>query len=1381
MTMLTCGLINRKDKRPKLMIKCENKPVTVLFDSGAETCVASAQWLRQNRIKVPMQRSDVTLTAAGGNKMAVIGTADLRYTFGKMTISHPTLIVDGLRSNLIIGADLMEDQGMILDHRNKKISIVNYMHQPITAKQNYLLEPWKEKVVEIECLSMPANTTVLTGGPNLDLGVTSTDKNKNAKIALIHKGNVERKINKGDCIGYVRQLKAEELEVDKNIKVPLIKKKIPTTLLEPILQNVPAGWREKYAKLMQSYSDCFAIDPDTDIGRCGVIKQDIRLQDESKIHSSPARRIPFNLFNLVKQFVQKMLQQRLISPSVSPYNSPIMLVPKPNAPPNGDISSRYRICNDFRSLNSNTIKDKFPLVNLEETLQQVATGKMWSQLDISQAFFQQELTERSKPLTTFNIPGLGSYCYQVSPMGTSNSTSTWSRLITYVFRGLEHIVKYYIDDLIVLNMSGEHPDHLKELTLCLERLRKFNLKCRLSKTRLAATKITFLGHELERGSIRASEAKTMAIQNFPPPHDIASLRRWLGLTGWYRKTIYNYSVIANPLTRLLRNDSTWKSGTLPADALLSFNELKSKLMQRPCLQAPKYDRRFWVSIDASSQGFGLVLSQFDDNKIEHPVVFLSRKTTERESKWPAFRLESESLIWGLRAVRVFTAGAPYTVKTDHKPLCSLNRAKGELFEQVYEKIQPYLPFDIVHCPGIQNKVPDAISRCFPKSKNKDFAVNHISVGVGRTINVGIPPLTDQTTPCLACRLSNEDNRTLHDRQNFYKSDGKPDSDSTGIYYSLSKLKEEYESKFISSLSANSLHLSTENIINYQKQDLELKSIMCFKRYSMWPKSRVLANFISKWASKTVIDDRGIIGHIDREGSFLIFVPKMLRQELLRLSHHAPLSGHQGFNKSWHFLSDSYFWPEMKTDLTIYIQSCETCGRGNPAQNRKRMPLREMEMPTRVGEMAAIDLLGPLPDSNGYKYVVAIQDLFSSYIELIPIPNKQSGTLANAFIDYYICNHSIPKLLISDLGSENTGSMMKEVCKRLQITQRWSSVAHPNSNPSERIMRITLTYLRKYLENNQQWSELIHMLKFSYNSSIHQIKNCSPFYAQYNRRPTVMANIFSPERKSLSECPISQKLSNLFETQRRILENKHKAYLANKKQYDKNSRNQTFVCGQIVYCVARQDRNKSRKFSEPYQGPFYVKSLRPRDNLELMHCHTGKIIFTHANRVKTGSFLVQHFDIRNANNIPCKQPISSPLSSESQIKFHSPLHPVTEEEEEEAFSLPHGQHPPISSYAMQPTTPQSPDGSSASDSPQASPFAHNFVPSQPLPPPADGQNPARQTEGSRIRQFFPSHSRMTRSKTGPQGLPDSILSLYPKERKRRYMMPCQDSTQPRGHE
>jgi len=396
--------------------------------------------------------------------------------------------------------------------------------------------------------------------------------------------------------------------------------------------------------------------------------------------------------------VEKMLQEGVIEPSSSPWSSPVVVVRKRDG--------AHRFCIDFRRVNEVTTPDAYPLPQITATLDKLRGAKYLTTLDLKSGYWQVPLAPASRPLTAFTVPGKGLFQFTVMPFGLHSAPATFQRLLDEVLGPeLEPHVFVYLDDIIIINRTfDEHLDTLREV---FRRLRAAKLRLNPDKCRFCVDQLKYLGHIVDQEGIRTDPEKVRAVAQWPAPRTVKQIRQFLGLASWYRRFIQDFATVAAPLTALTRKNARWHWGP---DETNAFERIKSTLTTAPVLACPDFSRRFFLQTDASTTGLGAVLTQnFPEG--ERVIAYASRTLNTAEKNYSATELECLAVIWGIRRMRDYLEGYPFTVITDHqslKWLQKLDAPTGRLGRWAFELQQ--FDIEIKYRKGALNRVADALSR-----------------------------------------------------------------------------------------------------------------------------------------------------------------------------------------------------------------------------------------------------------------------------------------------------------------------------------------------------------------------------------------------------------------------------------------------------------------------------------------------------------------------------------------------------------------------------------------------------------------------------------------------------------------------------------------------
>ncbi|WVZ53938.1 hypothetical protein U9M48_004823 [Paspalum notatum var. saurae] len=441
-------------------------------------------------------------------------------------------------------------------------------------------------------------------------------------------------------------------------------------------ENAPvAAIPKEISQLLQGFQDVFTEPTSLPPHRCYDHTIPL-IPGATPVNSRPYRYSPLH-----KDDIE---QQGWIVHSNSPFASPVLLVQKKDG--------TWRLCVDYRRLNTLTIKNRFPIPLVEEILDELAGSMFFTKLDLTAGYHQVRMDPADEHKTAFKIHH-GHYHFRVMPFGLTNAPATFHPF-------LRKFVIVFMDDILVYSPSlAQHEQHLKAV---LEQLRKHQFYLKQRKCSFAQPQIEYLGHIISKEGVATDPAKTAAMQNWPTPTSITELRGFLGLTNYYRRFIKGYGILARPLTQLLKKNSfLWTD-----QAQAAFIALKLAMQQAPILALPDFQLTFVVETDACALGIGAVLLQN-----ERPIAFLSKPLGERHRYLSIYEKEFLALIMAVERWRSYLQRNEFVIRIDHRSLAFLSKQNlhSELQHKAMARLMG-LQFKIVYRKGKENIAADALSR-----------------------------------------------------------------------------------------------------------------------------------------------------------------------------------------------------------------------------------------------------------------------------------------------------------------------------------------------------------------------------------------------------------------------------------------------------------------------------------------------------------------------------------------------------------------------------------------------------------------------------------------------------------------------------------------------
>lgn len=736
----------------------------------------------------------------------------------------------------------------------------------------------------------------------------------------------------------------------------------------------------------------------------------------------------------LKVQLEEMLEKGFIRPSTSPWGAPVLFVRKKDG--------TLRLCIDYRELNKVTVKNKYPLPRIDDLFDQLQGSSVYSKIDLRTGYHQLRISSSDVEKTAFRTR-YGHYEYRVMPFGLTNAPAAFMDLMQRVFRDLlDSSVVVFIDDILIYSRSYE--EHAEHLRVVLQRLRDHKLYAKLSKCEFWMDKVAFLGHVVSSEGLAVDPEKIRAVTEWKRPTTVTEIRSFLGLAGYYRRFVEGFSQLARPLTELLHKGVKFIWGEKQER---SFEELKSRLVSAPILTMPITGKDYTVFTDASRMGLGCVLMQEDQ-----VIAYASRQLRPHEQNYPTHDLELAAVIFALKIWRHYLYGVKCHIFTDHKSLKYVFSQKElNLRQRRWLELMKDYDLDIQYHAGKANVVADALSRKSQVNLATVIASEARLIEEMRLMNLYVGA-SQELVKTVATRLTELEAGS-----------------------SLSK-----EMMVISAAIEVRPDLH-ERIREAQQGDPKCQK---FREYA-----------ISDRDTPFKLDDERMLRFGNR-----ICVPddSDLRTLILSEAHDSGYTIHPGEVKMYQNLKRYFWWPNMKQEVTKYVEKCQVCQQVKADRRKSAGLLQPMDKKRGKFEVIAMDFVSGFPRTTGrYDTIWVIVDTLTKVAHFIPLgPDTSGRTLASLFLKSFVKYHGCPREIISDRDTRFTSHFWKSFQENMGTKLRFSTAHHPQTDgQSERTIQTLEDMLRACaLSFPGSWIDHLHLVEFAYNNSYHSSIGMPPYEA-----------------------------------------------------------------------------------------------------------------------------------------------------------------------------------------------------------------------------------------------------------------------------------------------
>ena len=941
--------------------------------------------------------------------------------------------------------------------------------------------------------------------------------------------------------------------------------------------------RELLVAMLYNREEAMAFD----FTHCGRIHPDVAPPQEirtleHKAWQSPGFPVPKKLLPTVISMLQERVAAGTLEECHGPYRNQWFLVSKK--------SGKYRLVDAAMRYNAVTVRDANLPPNVDEISEEFAGCAITSLIDFFSGYDQITLAEKSRDLTGFMTP-IGLLRHTSLVQGATNSVAQFVRVVNRILK--DHIperCRTFVDDVPVkgpmttYNNEEAAPgirryvkEHIVDMDLVLADIERAGGTIG-AKSQFCMPGIKLVGYVCGAEGRSPDSQKVIKILEWEACKDETAARSFLGVCVYYRIWIKNFSLIAEPIYRLLRKGVPFEWGQEQDDAA---NALKLALTSAPALVKLDYGDdagKIILAVDASQKGWGAVLMQEDRDQRRHPCRYESGLWNDAESKYDATKRECRGVLKALKKVRSWLYGVFFILETDANVLVAqLNKSPSDLPGALVVRWLAWIRhfnFEVKHIPGTKHTAADGLSRR-PRSASDDIDEAE-EIDIDDFIDAELAPV--RVFPIATSQADGEQ------QIQWLEGDYSQDSRLIAKYLSTLRRPEQVDKEDFRGFKSRALRYVVLDKILYKRG----------RRGA--PPTRVL---------DTEKEKRGVIA--------------ALHDEL----------GHGGANATYRRVADRYFWDGCHQDVKTYVRECSRC------QFRSSTRLEEPLHPTwttYLWQKVGLDVVY-MPSVEGKKYLVVARDDLSGWVEARALSSATSAAVARFLWEDVICRYGMFAKLVVDGGPENKADV-KALAEKYGIRRVVVSAYHPPANGMiERGHRPITDALAKMTDGGLgPWTRNLHSVLLADRSTVKSTTGKSGFSLIYGSEAILPVEFdvpvwrilawdeatTLPQTLALRAQQIQRRDSDLVKAAARLKKRRVDAKTAFDNSH--RTRSKPINEGDVVLlhdALQEVDMSARKKLGYRWLGPFRVlRSVQDKGTFELSEMHGAKLDGTFAgNRLK----------------------------------------------------------------------------------------------------------------------------------------------------------------------
>ena len=779
-----------------------------------------------------------------------------------------------------------------------------------------------------------------------------------------------------------------------------------------------------------------------------------------------------------------------------------------------------RFCLDARPLNANTILMPYAVPDINESLDNLSGYKMYCSFDLSAYFQQFELEESCRDLVAFLIPGDDKHPPQVwrykrLTFGLVNASFWAQKMLAEslaTFPGCETL-RNFIDDICI--GANTVDEMVAKVTALMEFCRFYNLRLKREKCQICVGAVRHLGFIVSEEGKSLDPARVDSLVNMKSPTHVKGLKSLLGSFSFVRGWLADASTTTAPLTDLLSTAAKkrgWAWGKEQEDALA---ELKILAQTAPTLSKPDHRLPFHIYVDASDVGVGAVLVQWVMDEATgqlkaRGIDYKSRRFSARERAWVVGEKEAFACKYGLEKFREHILMHPdVTLHCDHHNMLNMWSCASAKIARWRLYMQQYEPFKIVHVPGRDNIVADALSRLHLHNLDAPATANEDDEEI-KLAEAGEGGKVEGLMDCTWAQVVSEVNskyvgkcNDAHARTRFGKPSGREEQ---GDPESLSLARDPDERALEEALQ-KAVHITVDKLL----ADAEVDSVAA---------QRAVADALPDAAEQGAMPSRGAQwSSADQRDARLLGKNAFPHKRIISLAHDET---HPSFATTWARVQRAIGLPpgengaKLKREVKDYCDTCLCCAKLKPA--RQKLEAKAGSIRQRPFSQYAFDVIVLTePDSRGFRYILTVVDSFSGALELFALKHADVPSVSECLHDV-LSRWSRPHSVRCDNAKSFAAAAVKEMLRVARIEHHlvapYSHVSNgqvENANRRvEYILRAMILDQRLGPASKLSWSRLIPAVRGVLNSRVVGRHGCTPNDLTYGATSDRGSHIFEDE-------------------------------------------------------------------------------------------------------------------------------------------------------------------------------------------------------------------------------------------------------------------------------